>query len=92
MAQETSKILEGSKYVYLVAFFALLSGVFYPLIYETSLDGVVMGVLVLFLGLAGTVLLYKSATADTKKPILMGIGFGLMGISAYLIFVLTGRV
>jgi hypothetical protein len=50
------------------------------------------GVLVLFLGLAGGVLLYKTTTSETKREIFFGVGFILIGISLYLIFQLTGRV
>ena len=85
-------MLTGFKYVYLVAFFALLAGFFHPLITDTSFYGVVIGVLVLFLGLAGGVLLYRSATTENKRGIFLGAGFALIIISLYYIFQLTGRV
>jgi len=88
----SSKVLTGFKYIYLVAFFALLSGLFHPLITNTSFDGVITGVLVLFVGLAGGVLLYKSATSEKRRGIFLGGGFTLMVISLYYIFQLTGRV
>jgi len=87
----SSKILTGSKYIYLVAFFALLSGLFYPLINNTSFDGVLIGVLILFVGLGGGVLLYRAATSENRRGIFLGGGFVLMGISLYYIFQLTGR-
>jgi hypothetical protein len=85
-------MLTSFKYVYLVAFFALLSGFFHPLITNTSFDIVVSGVLVLFVGLAGGVLLYRSATSENKRLIFLGGGFTLIFISLYYIFQLTGRV
>jgi len=88
----SSKILAGFKYIYLVAFFALLSGFFYPLITNTSFDNVVIGVLILFVGLAGGVLLYKAATSEKKREIFLGGGFTLIVISLYYIFVLSGRI
>ena len=91
MNQITSKALTGFKYIYLVAFFALLAGFFHPLITNTSFDGVVVGVLVLFVGLAGGVLLYRAATSESKRAIFLGSGFALMSISLYYIFQLTGR-
>lgn len=91
MNQITSKALTGFKYIYLIAFFALLAGFFHPLITNTSFDGVVIGVLVLFAGLAGGVLLYKAATSESKRAIFLGSGFALMSISLYYIFQLTGR-
>ncbi|KEQ56567.1 hypothetical protein AAA799E16_00535 [Marine Group I thaumarchaeote SCGC AAA799-E16] len=92
MNKTSSKALAGFKYVYLVAFFALLSGFFHPLITNTSFDNVVVGVLVLFVGLAGGVLLYKAATSEKRRGIFLGAGFALMAISLYYIFQLSGRV
>jgi len=85
-------MLTGFKYIYLVAFFALLAGFFHPLITNTSFDSVIAGVLVLFVGLAGGVLLYRSATSENKRKIFLGGGFALIAISLYYIFQLTGRV
>ena len=92
MNKTSSKALAGFKYVYLVAFFALLAGFFHPLITNTSFDSVIVGVLVLFVGLAGGVLLYKSATSEKRRGIFLGGGFALMAISLYYIFELSGRV
>ena len=75
----------------LVAFFTLLAGFFHPLITNTSFDGVIIGVLILFVGLAGGVLLYRAATSESKRAIFLGGGFTLMSISLYYIFQLTGR-
>ena len=91
MNKKSSIVLTGFKYIYLVAFFALLSGLFYPLITNTSFDLVIVGVLVLFLGLAGGVLLYRAATSEKKRGIFLGGGFTLMAISLYYIIQLTGR-
>jgi len=91
LIKTSSKLLVSFKYVYLVAFFALLAGFFHPLITNTSFDGVVIGVLVLFVGLAGGILLYKAATSENKRIIFLGAGFTLMTISLYFIFGLTGR-
>jgi hypothetical protein len=84
-------MLTGFKYIYLVAFFALLAGLFYPLITNTSFDGVIAGVLILFVGLAGGVLLYRSATSENNRAIFLGGGFTLMAISLYYIIQFTGR-
>ena len=87
----SSNVLAGFKYIYLVAFFALLAGFFHPLITDTSFDIVIIGVLILFLGLAGGVLLYKAATSENKKGIFLGGGFTLIIISLHYIFQITGR-
>ena len=52
----------------MIVFFALLAGFFHPLITYTSFDGVIGGVLILFLGLAGGVLLYRATTSESKTP------------------------
>ncbi|MGY5148512.1 MAG: hypothetical protein ACW9W3_00445 [Candidatus Nitrosopumilus sp. bin_68KS] len=92
MNKTSSKVLAGFKYIYLVAFFALLAGFFHPLITNTSFDSVIIGVLILFVGLAGGVLLYKAATSEKKREIFLGGGFTLMAISLYYIIALTGRI
>ena len=92
MSSSTSKILVSFKYIYLVAFFTLLSGFFHPLITKQSTDSVIIGVLVLFAGLAGGILLYKAATSEKNRIIFLGAGFTLMAISLHFIFQLTGRV
>ena len=84
-------MLTGFKYIYLVAFFTLLSGFFYPLITNTSSDNVIIGVLILFVGLAGGVLLYRAATSEKRRGIFLGGGFALMAVSLYYIFQITGR-
>ena len=88
----SSKALSSFKYVYLIVFFALLSGFFYPLINDTSFDIVISGILILFVGLAGGILLYKATVSETKREIFFISGFALIGISLYFIFQITGRV
>lgn len=92
MNKASSKILTGFKYIYLIAFFALLAGFFHPLITNTSFDSVIIGVLILFVGLAGGVLLYKAATSEKKREIFLGAGFTLMAISLYYIIAIAGRI
>ena len=77
------------RYAYLLAFFALLAGIFVPLItYQTSFDAVIQGTATLFLGLIGAILLFKGATSDERRGIFIAIGFALIVISLTLIFVL----
>ena len=92
MNKTSPKVLTGFKYIYLVVFFALLAGLFHPLITNTSFEPVWVGVLILFVGLAGGVLLYKTATSEKRRGIFLGGGFALIAISLYYIFQLTGRV
>jgi len=75
------------RYVYLLAIFALLSGVFFPLITPgIPFDHVIQGVATLFLGLAGGILLFKATTSDNRRGILIAIGFALIAISLALIY------
>ena len=77
------------RYAYLLAFFALLAGIFVPLItYQTSFDTVIQGVATLLLGLTGAILLFKGVTSDKRRGIFIVIGFALIAISLALIFLL----
>ena len=92
MSNISSKALSSFKYVYLIVFFALLSGFFYPLINDQVFTDVIIGILVLFVGLAGGVLVYKATTSDNKKEIFFVTGFALIGCSLYFIFQITGKI
>ena len=92
LSETTSKVKTGFKYVYLGIFFALLSGFFHPLTTDNSFFSVIFGILVLFVGLAGGVLLYKSTSSEKRREIYFGGGFGLIVISLTLIFLITDRV
>ena len=75
------------RYAYLIAIFALLTGVFFPLITPgVSFDLVIQGTATLFLGLVGAILLFKAATSDKRQGIFIGVGFALITISLALIF------
>ena len=75
------------RYAYLLAIFALLAGVFFPLITPgVPYDHVIQGTAVLFLGLAGGILLFKATTSDNRRGILIAIGFALIAICLALIY------
>ena len=78
------------RYAYLLAFFALLAGIFVPLItYQTSFDAIIQGVATLFLGLAGGILLFKATTSDKRRGIFIAIGFALIAISLAVILLIV---
>jgi peptidoglycan/LPS O-acetylase OafA/YrhL len=79
------------KYGYLTVFFALLSGLFYPFIQGGTLDYTIYGVIILFVGLAGGIMIYKASTSDKKRGIYLGIGLGLVAVSLLFVLELTGR-
>ena len=71
----------------LLAIFALLSGVFFPLVTPgVPFDHVIQGVAALFLGLVGTILLFKAVTSDTRQGIFIVVGFASITISLVLIY------
>ena len=91
---ESTKTLKPStilaqipRYAYLLAIFALLSGVFFPLITPgVSFDLVVQGIATLFLGLVGAILLFKATTSDKRRGIFIAVGSALIIISLVLIY------
>jgi len=75
------------RYVYLLAIFVLLSGVFFPLITPgVSYDYVILGTATLFLGLVGAILSFKATTSDNRRGILIAIGFALIAICLVSIY------
>ena len=77
------------RYAYLLAFFALLAGIFVPLkTPRLSFDLVIQGIATLFLGLVGAILLFKGVTSDKRRGLFITIGFALIAISLSLIFML----
>ena len=75
------------RYVYLLAIFALLSAIFFPLITPgVAFDYAITGTATLFLGLAGGILLFKATTSDNRRGILIAIGFASIAISLALIY------
>ena len=91
---ESNKTLKPStilaqipRYAYLLAIFALLAGVFFPLITPgVSFDLVIQGIAVLFLGLVGAILLFKATTSGKRRGIFIAVGFALIAISLVLIY------
>ena len=83
----TTILAQVPRYAYLLAIFALLSGVFFPLITPgIPFDHVIQGVATLFLGLAGGILLFKAVTSDNRRGILIAIGFALIAICLVSIY------
>jgi len=86
-SKPTTILAQIPRYVYLLAIFALLSGVFFPLITPgIPYDYVILGTATLFLGLVGAIVLFKATTSDNRRGILVAIGFVLIAISMVLIY------
>jgi len=86
-SKSTTILAQIPRYVYLLAIFALFTGIFFPLITPgIPFDYVIQGTATLFLGLTGGILLFKATTSDNRRGILIAIGFGLIAISLTLIY------
>ena len=84
-------VISGVKYVYLIVCFALLSGIFYPLVVGEGWEESLKGTGILAVGLFGGVLLYKSITTEKRRGVLMCCGFGLIAVSLIIIYELAGK-
>ena len=83
----TTILAQIPRYAYLLAIFALLAGVFFPLITPgVSFDLIIQGIATLFLGLVGAILLFKAATSDKRQGIFIAVGSALITISLVLIY------
>ena len=83
-------IISGVKYVYLIVCFALLSGIFYPLVTGDGWEPLLKGIGVLAVGLFGGILLYKSIMSEKRRGLLMCCGFGLIAVSLIIIYEVVG--
>jgi len=86
-SKPTTILAQIPRYAYLLAIFALLPGIFFPIITPgVPFDHVIQGTATLFLGLAGSILLFKATTSDNRRGILIVIGFVLIAICLALIY------
>ena len=79
----------GTKYAYIIVAAALLAGVFTPFTIGVEGEDVVIGMFVLFIGVAGGVLIFQAVKAENSKTLLACIGLGLMTVSLALIILLA---
>jgi uncharacterized membrane protein YjjP (DUF1212 family) len=83
----TTILAQIPQYAYLLAIFALLAGVFFPLITPgIPYDYAIQGTATLFLGLAGGILLFKATTSDNRRGTFIVVGFALIAICLALIY------
>ena len=83
------------KYVYLIAFFALLAGIMAPIVdpLETGATFVdsYKGIGILFVGLAGGILIFKSTKSIQNRMTFLMIGFALLIICSVFIAEFSGK-
>ena len=81
-----SWIKSGTKYVYIIAAAALVSGIFTPFTTGAEPQTVIFGILILIIGVAGGILIFKGVTAEKTSTILTCVGLSFITISLVLIF------
>ena len=79
-------LLSGTKYAYIIAAVALLSGIFTPLTLGVEIEDVVFGMLTIFLGLVGGMLIFLGVKYQKFTPIMVSGGLGMMIASLFLIY------
>ena len=92
MLKSSSIALNWVKIIYLGFFFALLSGLFYPLIEGGSGEQIIIAMGVLSLGLVGGLLVYKSSRTEKHGHLYLGSGFCILATALLLVFVIAGRI
>ena len=86
-----SLLLSGTKYVYIVAAVALLSGIFTPLTIGAELENVLFGMLSVFLGLAGGIVIFLGIKNQKFTTVMVCGGLGMMVVSLLLIYESTNH-
>ena len=86
-----SIILSWTKYIYIVAAAALLSGVFTPLTLGVEIESVIFGMLSIFLGLAGGIIIFLGIKNEKFTTILVCGGLGIIIVSLVLIYEIAQR-
>ena len=81
-----SLIVSGTKYIYIVAAAALLSGIFTPLTIGEDWDQVIFGMLSIFLGLGGGVVIYLGVKTQKLTIMMVSGGLAMMFASLVLIY------
>ena len=81
-----SIILSGTKFVYIIAIAALLSGIFTPLTLGVEFEDVIFGVLSILLGLAGGIIIFMGINNKKNTAVMVLSGLGMLVISSIIIF------
>ena len=81
-----SLVLSGTKYAYIIAAVALLSGIFTPLTLGVEIEDVIFGMLSIFLGLGGGIVIFLGIKYQKFTTIMVCGGLGMMFGSLLLIY------
>jgi len=86
-----SALLSGTKYVYIIAAVALLSGIFTPLTVGEEFEIVAYGMLSVFLGLGGGITIFLGLKNQKFTSLMICGGLGMMIASLILIYEMADR-
>ena len=86
-----STLLSGTKYAYIIAAVALLSGIFTPLTIGAEFETVAFGMLSVFLGLGGGITIFLGVKNQKFTTLMICGGLGMMIASLVLIYELADR-
>ena len=86
-----SLLLSGTKYAYIIAAVALLSGIFTPLTLGVEIQDVIFGMLSIFLGLAGGIVIFLGIKYQKFTTLMVCGGLAMMFGSLVLIFELSNK-
>ena len=86
-----SLVLSGTKYVYIIAAVALLSGIFTPITLGIEIENVIFGMLSIFLGLGGGIVIFLGIKRQKFTTIMVCGGLGMMFGSLVLIYESTNH-
>ena len=86
-----SILLSGTKYAYIIAAVALLSGIFTPITLGIEIENVIFGMLSIFLGLGGGIVIFLGIKRQKFTTIMVCGGLGMMIGSVLLIYESTNH-
>ena len=81
-----SIVLSGTKYAYIIGAVALLSGIFTPLTLDVEIWDVISGMLSIFLGLVGGIVIFLGIKYQKYTTIMICGGLAIMIASLFLIY------
>ena len=84
-------LLSGTKYAYIIGAVALLSGIFTPLTLGVEISDVIFGMLSIFLGLGGGIVIFLGIKYQKFTTIMVCSGLAIMFGSLVLIYESTNH-
>ena len=86
-----SLLLSGTKYAYIIGVVALLSGIFTPLTLGIEIEAVIFGMLSIFLGLGGGIVIFLGMKYQKFTILMVCGGLAMMFGSLVLIYESTNN-